>query len=94
MTNIDSILTHATLKEIRHIDYNKLIADKREQIDSLFTLVKNDAKDKNVQLVLKMYHDQLEDLRKESNKWIELVGYKIHHDHKIVILIEEIKDEE
>lgn len=94
MADMETLLTHATLKEIRYVDYNKLLDEKFEQLNQLQTLMKDERGDKGVSGVIKMYEEQLQDLRKETQKWIHSVGFKIHRNHRIVIMIEELKDEE
>ena len=94
MTNIDSILTHATLKEVRHLDYTNFLANKELDLDNLRELLIEDKKDKNAMALIVTKEQQLLNLRNQTYDWIESVGLKKHYDHRIVILIEELKNEE
>ena len=94
MTNIDSILTHATLKEVRHLDYTNFLANKELDLDNLRELLVEDKMDKNAMALIVTKEQQLLNLRNQTYDWIESVGLKKHYDHRIVILIEELKNEE
>lgn len=94
MTNIDSILTHATLKEVRHLDYTNFLDNKELDLDNLRELLVEDKTDKNATALIITKEKHLLNLRNQTYDWIESVGLKKHRNHRIVILIEEIKDEE
>jgi hypothetical protein len=94
MTNIDSILTHATLKEVRHLDYTNFLDNKVLDLDNLRELLVEDKTDKNATALCITKENQIKDLRNQTYDWIEKVGLKKHRPCRIVILIEELTDEE
>lgn len=88
---IDSIITHAVLKEVRVLDYNKFIKEKDDDLEQLRIILKRqnitDSK------AYKELETEISNLQKQANGWVKQVGLKEHRVNRIVILIEEYTGE-
>lgn len=94
MTEIDKILTHSTLLDVKHVDFNKQYERAENNLETLKSLLKNNIKDKNVLGTINIYEEELKQMRQEAYDWMSQVGIKNHKAVRIVVLLEEIKDEE
>lgn len=86
----DQIITDATLRGVQHISYNKKILELKEDIEQLRALhQKLDIKDN--QKALAQISMKLKQMEQQARDWIVEVGYHVHRDYAITILIEEIE---
>jgi hypothetical protein len=87
---IDSIITHAVLKEVKVVDYNQLIAEKQNDLDQLIAIL--DRQNIKEPKAWRQLQSEIEGLRVQANDWVMKAKLKPHRNHKIVILIEEMSE--
>ena len=86
---IESIITHAVLKEIKVVDYNQIIAEKEKDLADLQAILnRQNIKDGKT---WRQLQDEIESLQNQAKDWVKKAKLQTHLDYKIVILIEEIK---
>ena len=85
----DKIITDAMLRDVKVIDYNKIILDRQQDLESLREILKRNglSQDKN----LKELESAIHALEKQATEWIQSVGLQPHRDVAITILLEEVK---
>ena len=89
-TNIDKVITYSTTLGVRSIDYDKLIEKAEQNLETLKSLLKFNADDKNVQAVIKLKIEEVSNMYDLKKDWMSMINVHAHKDVRIVILIEQL----